>query len=329
VSDRQSEADLIQNLFAPLALNAMGSYGLHDDVAFLPPSQTGLIVTQDQIIEHTHFMPEDPLDMIARRLVRRNLSDMIAKGGIPTAAFLSLAWPRSRDRSGMAEFARGLGEDLAQLCGNCPLMGGDTSETSGYLVASLTMMGTPTASNGQPVLRSGARVGDVVAVTGVIGDSWLGLSVRQGLLNRQLLNGCYQFSLAPCPPDLAVAELIGRYAHACIDVSDGLILDAWRIAAASGVAIALQLDQIPMSKEAADFDDIDGEEERAILLAIGGDDYQPLFTLVESDFDVVQSAMAQLGVRLTKVGICREGQGVDLNFDGKPVEMPATVGWQI
>jgi thiamine-monophosphate kinase len=329
MSDPQSEADLIQSLFAPLSLGHSGSYGLQDDVAFLAPSQSGLIVTQDQIIEHTHFLPKDPLNMIARRLVRRNLSDMIAKGGMPIAAFLSLAWPRSRDRAGMAEFARGLGEDLAQLCGNCPLMGGDTSETHGHLVASLTMMGTPTAASGQPVLRSGAQVGDVVAVTGVIGDSWLGLSVRQGLLNRWGLEACREFSLAPCPPDLAVSELIGKYAHASIDVSDGLILDAWRIAAASRLAISMELDHIPLSEEAADFDDFDGDEERAVLLAIGGDDYQPLFTLTQSDFDRVQDAMKKTGVRLTKVGVCKEGQGVDLTFDGRVVAMPATIGWQI
>jgi thiamine-monophosphate kinase len=328
-SGAQSEADLIQTLFAPLALGAMGSFDLKDDVAFLPPATHGLIVTQDQIIEGTHFLAEDPLDMIARRLVRRNLSDMIAKGGKPKAAFLSLAWPKSRKRAGMAEFARGLGDDLANLCGMCPLMGGDTSETSGHLIASLTMMGTPTAASGQPVLRNGAQVGDVVAVTGVIGDSWLGLQARQGTLSRVLLKNCATFSLAPCPPDVAMADLIGRYAHAAIDISDGLILDASYIAKASGVAITLHLDKVPLSEEAGCFQGFDSDIERAIILSIGGDDYQPLIAINASDFEAYKSQAEAIGVRVTRIGTCAHGAGVHLEYDGAPVEMPSAVGWQI
>lgn len=329
MSDLKSETALIQDAFAPLTLGAEGSYGLRDDVAFLPAQAAGLIVTQDQIIEGTHFLPEDPLPMIARRLVRRNLSDLIAKGGIPTAAFLSLAWPKSRPRSGIAEFAQGLGADLYQLCAKCPLMGGDTSETSGHLVASLTMMGTATAKNGQPVLRSGAKVGDVVAVTGVIGDAWLGLQVRHGLFSRWEAPDCYAFSLAPCPPTLGMANLIGQFASAAIDVSDGLIIDAHHLATASGMNLTLALDKVPMSEEAMDFPAFDDPLERAIVLAIGGDDYQPLITLPPDDFKAYQGAAKKLGVRVTRIGTCQAGEGVQLSFKGKPVPMPATMGWQI
>ncbi len=329
LTDPKSEADLIQSLFKPLTKGVEGSYELRDDVAFIQPSQSGFIVTQDQIIEGTHFLPEDPLDMIARRLVRRNLSDMIAKGGLPTAAFLSLAWPKARDRAGMAEFVRGLGEDLSDLCGDCPLLGGDTSETSGHLVASLTMLGKPLALTGQPVMRSGAQVGDIVAVTGFIGDAWLGLGVRQGKLASDRLHGCRQFSLAPCPPDLQMAQLIGSYARASLDVSDGLILDAWRLAAASKVAINLALEQIPMSQEAQAYEGFGGDEQRALLLATGGDDYQPLFTLASHDFLTVQDQAARFGVRVTQLGVCMEGEGVRLTFEGKDIAIPDTIGWQI
>jgi thiamine-monophosphate kinase len=329
MTDRQSEADLIQSVFAPLTLGNSGAFGLHDDLAFIQGGPQGLIVTQDQVIEGTHFLLADPLDMIARRLVRRNLSDIIAKGGIPTAAFLSLAWPKSRPRAGIAEFARGLGEDLNQLCQRCPLMGGDTSESSGHLVASLTMLGTPTAANGQPVLRNGAQVGDVIAVTGVIGDSWLGLQARLGKRSASDLEYCVAFSLAPCPPAVGLAGLIGQYAHASIDVSDGLIIDATHIAEQSGIAITLELDKIPMSSEALAATGFTNNLARAVALASGGDDYQPLMALSPHEFEAFQEAAHAMNIPLTQIGNCIAGHGVNLSFHGKPVEMPAVIGWQI
>jgi thiamine-monophosphate kinase len=326
MADPMSEADLIQGIFAPLSLGALGSYGLRDDIAFLAPAPHGLIVTQDQIIERTHFLPSDPLDLIAQRLVRRNLSDMIAKSGIPTAAFLSLAWPKARNRDGIKTFARGLGEDLDQLCGHCPLMGGDTSITDGPLVASLTMMGRPTTSAGIPVLRSGAQIGDMVAVTGVIGDAWLGLQVRLGRMPADNLEACIAFSAAPRPPNLGIASLIGRYAHASIDVSDGLILDASHIAKASGVAISLELDLLPLSDEARRFigfgDRHPAELERTISLATGGDDYQPLITLPPSEAEAFRKAAQGLGVRVTLIGQCGSGEGVSLRYKGESFKVP-------
>jgi thiamine-monophosphate kinase len=329
MSDSESEAALIESLFAPLSLGAKGSFGLRDDVAFLPSPLHGHIVTQDQIIEGTHFLPNDPLDMIAKRLVRRNLSDLIAKGGVPTAAFLSLAWPKSRDRAGLTLFARGLGEDLAQLCGDCPLMGGDTSETSGPLVASLTMLGTGTTPTGQPVLRSGAQSGDVVVVTGVIGDAYLGLQARLDRLPASQVPGCVAFSLAPHPPSVALSPLIGRYANASIDVSDGLILDAQRIAIASSLRVDLTLEAMPLSTEAAAYQGLGSIQERALALATGGDDYQPLLTLTPVNFDAFKEAAATLGISATRIGKCTQGGGLQLTYDGLALEMPLHSGWQI
>jgi thiamine-monophosphate kinase len=329
MSTPQSEDDLIQSLFAPLTLGASGSFGLHDDVAFLSNRGAGIIVTQDQIIEGTHFLPDDPLDMIARRLVRRNLSDIIAKGAIPTAAFLSLAWPRGRPRSTMAEFVLGLGDDLNKLCAKCPLMGGDTSLTDGHLVASMTMIGRPCATSGQPVLRSGAKAGDVLAITGVIGDAYLGLQARLGLISPTSLEACIRFSAAPSPPRVEMAELIGRFARASLDVSDGLILDASRLGKASGVGISLDIGAIPLSDEAAAFVAQADEVPRLLLLATGGEDYQPLMAIGENDFGEFQSLSQQIGVRVTQVGRCLVGEGVTLTYQNRPIPMPPHTGWQI
>jgi thiamine-monophosphate kinase len=326
MSDFDPETDMIQALFAPLARGAEGAFGLSDDVAFIAGTNQGLIVTQDQVIEGTHFYPNDPLEMIAKRLVRRNLSDMIAKGGTPTTAFLSLAWPKARPRTEIARFARGLGEDLRDLCGDIPLLGGDTSTIDGPLVASLTLLGKPTAPTGQPVLRSGARVGDVIAVTGVIGDAWMGRMVREGMFNGRYLAKCLAFSMAPYPPPCEIAPLIGQYAHASIDVSDGLFLDAFRLAAASGLKIDLELECLPVSNEVEGYE-FPEEDYRNSLLATGGDDYQPLMAMTEGNFEAFQLAAAELDVKVTKIGVCTQGAGLGVTFDGEPMDLPLSLGW--
>jgi thiamine-monophosphate kinase len=328
MSEFDPETDMIQAVFAPLSIGVEGAYGLRDDVAFIPSTGHGLIVTQDQVIEGTHFYPNDPLEMIAKRLVRRNLSDMIAKGGVPTAAFLSLAWPKAHARTEISRFAQGLGEDLRDLCGGIPLLGGDTSTLEGPLVASLTLLGTPTAPSGQPVLRSGALAGDVIAVTGVIGDAWMGRMVREGMFKGRNLANCLAFAMAPYPPPLQIAPLIGQYAHASLDVSDGLFLDAYRLAAASGVRLEIELECLPVSDEVSSYDFPDMNN-RNSLLATGGDDYQPLLAISEADFRAFEQAAASLGVTLTKIGMCREGEGLGVSYNGEPMELPLSLGWGV
>lgn len=330
LSKASRETDLIQRLFAPLSLGHAGSFGLRDDAAFLAPTSKGHVITQDQVIEGTHFLGTDPLDIVAKRLVRRNLSDLIAKGCKPTAAFLSIAWPHSRDWSQLGEFARGLGDDLQVLCGACPLMGGDTSTTSGLMVASLTLIGEPTKPAGGPVLRSGARAGDVVVVTGVIGDAWLGLQVRLGILPKPGLENCARFASAPAPPKMEVANIIGKYGKACIDISDGLLGDGLQLGQASDLRVCLNMEAIPLSFEAMAWTKTQADKIAALLsLATGGDDYQPLLVLDEGDVKLVHSLAADIGVTITQIGVCQNGEGVRVEFEGKEVALPDKLGWSV
>jgi thiamine-monophosphate kinase len=325
-----TETALIQSLFAPLALGHAGSYGLRDDAAFIAPSGDGLVVTQDQVIEGTHFLASDPVEMVARRLVRRNLSDLIAKGAIPSAAFLSLAWPKARGFDQMAQFAAGLGDDLALLCGNCPLLGGDTSTIDGPLVASLTMMGRATASNGQPILRSGAQSGDIIATTGTIGDAWLGLQVRLGLLGGEGIAQCVETAMAPKPPPLALAAIIAKFANASLDVSDGLIADAGHMADCSGRALSLDLAAVPITSEARDWVENASDPLDAIIkLATGGDDYQCLVAIAPHKITDYIAAARGVGVSVTIIGSCESGTGVRLNYKGTKIPLPEKLGWSI
>jgi thiamine-monophosphate kinase len=330
-NDRVStETTIIQSLFAPLALRHAGSYGLRDDVAYLVSSPEGLVVTQDQVIEGTHFLASDPVGMVARRLVRRNLSDLIAKGVVPSSAFLSLAWPKSRDNREIAQFAAGLGDDLALLCDQCPLLGGDTSTIDGPLVASLTMMGRAAAGNGQPILRSGAQTGDIIAITGTIGDAWLGLQVRLGLLAGEGLAQCVETAMAPKPPPLALAPIIARFANASLDVSDGLLADAGHIADCSGRGLSLDLGAVPLSSEARNWVEKASDSRSAMTkLVTGGDDYQCLVAIARDQFTNYVAAADGVGVTVTKIGSCESGTGVRLNYNGQEIALPEKLGWSI
>lgn len=323
------EFDLIAQLWAPLSRGVLGAYGLKDDVAYQESSPLGHVVTCDQVIEGTHFLSSDPLNSVAQRLVRRNLSDLIAKGCKPVGAFLTLAWPKGRPYAQLADFADGLGQDLANLCGDCPLLGGDTGSTNGPLVASLTLIGRGLSVSGAPILRSGGRSGDLVFLTGIIGDAYLGLQVRLGQLDGQGLAGAVAFAMAPAPPPLAVAEVIANFAQASIDISDGLLADAGHVAEASHLAMHLHLEQVPLSAEATAFLARSHNPAESLLgLVTGGDDYQALMCVAPEKAAAFVSALEAIGVRVTQIGVCQDGQGLVLTYCGSPVALPARTGWQ-
>ena len=315
-ASRSSEFDLIARLFAPLTLGAAGAFGLRDDVAHVPATGSGLIITQDQVVEGRHFLTSDPLAWVGQRLVRRNLSDIVAKGAMPVAALLSLAWPHHMPDSALADFASGLGDDLRDLCGHCPLVGGDTSRIDGPMVASLTLIGQGLRPDGGPVLRSGARPGDVLAVAGPIGSAWLGTQVRLGLVDPLVAPISADLARAPLPTPLQQAAVIAAHAHASIDISDGLLADARHLAQASGVALSLALDQVPMLNEVRDW--IGRDQDRLMAALTGGDDYQALIA--------VPAAAVPPGFHV--LGAVVSGQGLILTHKGNILAPPDRLGWE-
>lgn len=259
----------IARLFRPLAHGAPGAFDLKDDaavVAWRPGCE--LVVTKDAVVEGVHFpVGEDPA-LIARKLLRVNLSDLAAKAAEPFACFLAVAWPRGFDAEARAAFAAGLGEDLARY--GVALMGGDTVATDGPLTASLTALGW--VGQGGMLRRGTARVGDLLMVSGAIGDGYLGLKAAMGeigdpdgyLANRYRLPN----------PRLDLRQALAG-AHAAADVSDGLVADAGHIAEASDLGFELDLGRLPLSPAArAWLDQQSDREEGLAALATGGDDYE-------------------------------------------------------
>ena len=224
-----NEFGIISRYFAPLA--GAGSFSLKDDAALLPVrADHDLLVTTDAISESVDFVALDPPDLIAQKALRVNLSDLAAKGAEPVHYLLNLTLPRSVTPDWLADFAKGLARDQRQF--GISLLGGDTGATDGHLGVAVTAFGFVPA--GQMVMRSGARAGDAVYVTGSIGDSGGGLAIfrgaRHGLTqaDHDHLTASYHL---PTPP-VGFAARLRAIAHAAIDVSDGLIADLGHIASA-------------------------------------------------------------------------------------------------
>ena len=313
MSDGADEFALIARHFAPLAQTA-AARGLLDDAALLE-NAGALVVTTDTIVEGVHFLPDDPIDLVAQKALRVNLSDIAAKGAAPHAYLVALQWPKARPAAQIAVFAQGLARDQASF--GCALIGGDTTATPGPLAITITMFGRAAAHT---PARADARVGDDVWVTGTIGDGVLGLAARRGELaglaktHLDFLTTRYQTPT----PRAAFAPAIGRLAHASMDVSDGLFGDAAKMASASAVRIEVDADALPFSEAALTWLGSQPDRRVAIAhLANGGDDYEILFTAAPAMRAALTEAADDIGLRLTRIGRVAAGAGLDTG--GLPV----------
>jgi thiamine-monophosphate kinase len=293
----------IERLFRPLTRGAAGAFDLLDDAAVLPQRPgCEVVVTKDAIVEGVHFPHGEAPELVARKLLRVNLSDLAAKAAEPFAAFLAVAWPQAFGPAERAAFARGLGEDLAAF--GVALMGGDTVVTSGPFWASLTAMGWVPA--GGMVRRAGARPGDLVMVSGAIGDATLGLAAVRGEIEDPGGTLAARYRLPS--PRLELREALRQGASAAADVSDGLIADAGHVAEASATGLSIDLDRLPLSPAAAAWLARQPERAQALVrLASGGDDYE-----------IVCTGPAPMP-GFTVMGEVRQGAGVEALVGGVPV----------
>jgi thiamine-monophosphate kinase len=298
---RPGEFELIARYFAPLA--GPGGLGLIDDAGLLRPGRGyEVVVTADALVAGVHFFPDDPPAAIGWKALAVNLSDLAAKGAKPEGFILTLALPRDWTEDWLADFAQGLGR-LA-TAGACPLIGGDTVSTSGPLTLSITAFGTVPA--GRMVRRSGAKSGDVVLVSGTIGDGALGLKVhgpgKPGWVaalaeeERAFLADRY---LHP-QPRYGLAPALQRHASAAMDVSDGLIGDLSKLLKASAAGAEIELDTVPLSAAARAA--LMADPALAELAWTGGDDYEILCTAPEGEVFALVGAAAEAGIPLIAIG---------------------------
>jgi thiamine-monophosphate kinase len=314
------EDRLIGRHFKPLARHP-GALGLVDDAALLtPPKGHALVITADAIVGGVHFFADDPPDAIASKALRVNLSDLAAKGAKPAGFLLTLALPRHIGDAWLAAFARGLGADAKRY--RCPLLGGDTVFTPGPVTISITAFGA--VPRDAMVRRSGARIGDRVAVTGTIGDAALGLKLRRDAraarrwaLDAAMRRHLLARYLRPEPRD-ALAEAVRRHASGGMDVSDGLAGDLAKLCRASGVGAEVDAGRVPLSRAAQRA--VAAEPGLIETALTGGDDFEVLATVPPRRWRPFVAAAKRAGVAVTEIGRVTAGRGVRfLGPGGKPL----------
>jgi thiamine-monophosphate kinase len=287
--------------------------GLLDDVAVLD----GLVITHDSIAEGVHFLPTDPPASVGWKLVAVNLSDLAAKGATPAGALLSLTV--AGDSGWENLFLTGV--EAACESYDLPLIGGDTISLpeGAARVLGLTAIGR---ASGPVPARSGGQAGDFLWLVGTVGDAAAGLA--QLRLDGRATGPLVDIYRRPVP-QLKAGEALAPHAHAMMDVSDGLLLDARRMAEASGCAISIDLDALPVSR--AFVAERGTSLESRLFAATGGDDYA-LLAVLAPDFDPVRLSLPQ-GTRISRIGTLSAGEvSLSLTSGGEPVELPERLGFE-
>jgi thiamine-monophosphate kinase len=305
---RPSEDELIATLFAPIA--GAGGLGLRDDAALITPSRGhDLVVTKDMVVAGVHFFAADPPDAIARKALRVNLSDLAAKGARPLGFCLGIGLPTDWTHDWLSAFAQGLDDDAETF--GCPLLGGDTVRMPGPFTVSITAFGEVPA--GHMVPRTGARAGDLIYVSGTIGDAAIGLRLRLddridsawiGTLEEADADALRDRYLLP-RPRLGLRTALREHARAAMDVSDGLVGDLAKMLRLERLSAIVTVADVPLSDAAR----------AAIALApalletalSGGDDYEILCLVPPDAAEAFEAAVCEAAIAVHRIGIVVPG----------------------
>lgn len=290
--------------------------GLLDDAAVLEVGGISLVLTHDMIVEGVHFLPSDPPEDVAWKLVAVNLSDLAAKGARPLGLLLGFTLAGNSDWD--AAFVGGLRAASGHF--SAPLLGGDTVSIPEGAPRSLGLTAIGEASAAPS--RAGAEAGDSLWVSGTIGDGGAGLRAAHGEVDAPTLLPRYRRP----EPRLAAGQALAPLVSAMMDVSDGLLIDARRMAGASGTCAEIALDRIPLSRDyvRALGDDRAGR----IAAATGGDDYELLFAASEDRAEDIRELAASLGLALTQIGRMTAGSGLRLHYHDAEIPPPARLGYE-
>jgi thiamine-monophosphate kinase len=284
------------------------SLGIGDDAALLrPPAGTEIVATIDAVMEEVHFRrdwskPED----VGWKALAVNVSDLNGMGARPLAALVSIGLPPDVTPAWIERCYRGLAECAAAY--GCPLVGGDTVRSPRHIAISVTAIGT--VAEGQAVLRSGAQPGDLLCVTGVLGQSAAGYELLAREVRRRPEHApLLAAHRRPHPPRLAGAVLAeAGLATAMLDLSDGLASDLQHLSQRSGVGVTVEATRLPISdatRQTAKRLELD-----ATTLALhGGEDYELLFTVPPDHWEQAPPALGPLGVVATIIGRVEAAKG--------------------
>lgn len=318
-----SESSLIRDLLRPIAGSSPESLALLDDAALLPSFKGQGVIAADTIVEDVHFLPSDSPADVAYKLLGVNLSDMAAMGAKPVGIVCSFSFSPSKGADWAQEFVAGLKAAVEEF--GLRLLGGDTVFADGPISLSVTMLGDVT---GNLMTRSGAKPGDILCVTGSLGDAALGLQSLLGKLPdlpadpRTFLEDRYHRPQAR----LDMGASLAAFATACMDVSDGIEADIRKMAEASDIGFELRCADLPLSEAA----------KTAIRLypacrdlpLSGGDDYELLFTMPSSLWPSVRFLSEKAGLPVTQIGVVTSRPSVIDFLDGEgQLYSPSQLGY--
>ncbi len=295
-----SEFDLIERFFVrPRLANPLNDLGIGDDCALLRvPTGYQLAVTTDTMVENVHFFPQVNPRFLGHKLLAVNLSDLASMGAQPIAVTLALTLPEV-NAAWLSEFAAGFLQ-LAQQY-QVDLIGGDT--TQGPLTLTVQALGI--VPQGLAMRRSGAKCGDLIYVTGQLGDAGLGLKIIQGYGCTNPQSPLAQFHIPQ--PQVTAGLRLRDIASACVDISDGLAADLGHILTKSAVGATVNVDTLPLSGEVKTYIAETGDWQMPLT---AGDDYQLCFT-------VSPERASRLTVPCWKIGVIEAEIGLKINYLGK------------
>lgn len=296
-----SEDHIITHYFAPISAD------LSDDVAIVsPPPGQSLLVSCDALMEDVHFLRRSPANWVGQKTLRVNASDIVASGGVPRWATLSICLPKDLPLQWLADFAQGLHQACKQT--GITLIGGDTTASPAQISISLTVFGCAK----RPIRRSGANLGDLIVVTGQLGGAHLGLDY---ILNNKTGGETWVARHFIPPYRLAFVQKITEMATAMMDLSDGLSSDLPRLCRASNQGATIYLDQLPKAVATQESQDI----------WIAAEDYELLFTVAEKDWQSVLAMGERTQTPVTCIG--KMTNETKFLYQNREVEMDGR-GWQ-
>lgn len=325
----ESEEELIGRFLAPLTRGAVEALGLNDDCALLTlKSGQELVLTTDAVAEGVHFFPDDAPEDIAWKALAVNASDLAGKAAEPSGYLMALSFPSAPETQWVARFAEGFGKAQDQL--GMTLFGGDTDRRPGPLTVTITAIGLVPA--GKLVRRATAQPGDLIFVSGTLGDAALGLQLRRnpGLVRTWGLDATTRDHLLRRylrpQPRLGLRTALRECASAAMDISDGLAKDLGRMCKASGCGAEVDMRAVPLSQAARRATTSDAQILAPVVA--GGDDYEILAAVPPQRKEQFTKLAASSQIEVTEIGkFLAAGTAVMfVGFDGQPVTAGGT-GW--
>ncbi|MEZ5655620.1 MAG: thiamine-phosphate kinase [Sphingobium sp.] len=296
--------------------------GLMDDAAVLDLGGQGLVLTHDMLVEGVHYLPDDPPHSVAWKLIAVNMSDLAAKGAKPLGVMLGFSLTGGDDWD--EAFVQGLDEALTYF--NVPLLGGDTVSMPAGAPRALGLTAIGAASIREVPSRTGAKPGDLLFVSGALGSSGAGLAILRDNPTPEVPEAAALIDAYRRPmPDMALGQVLAPFVTAMADISDGLLIDARRIAEASCCAASIDIAMVPLSP---DFVALRGNSTQdRLFAATAGDDYRLLFAVDPSRRAEIEVVANSQRAQLTKVGRFAEGAGLSIHEGEHALPLPSRLGY--